>query len=150
MSRTTLIMLLAAFTTIALSGCRMCQHPYDYSGPVYYRHGNSCASCLSHGRAGSVLEGGAEFISEEPAPEEIIHSRATNKAAKNDLALDGPLLGDVPGSERIISVTERVVAPGETTGTASQMAESNAQPMQKSMPSKGWTARNPSSSSDWH
>jgi hypothetical protein len=163
MSRTTLSILFMAFTAIATTGCRMCQHPYDYSGPVYQNHGSGCASCSSHGRAGSVLDGETEYISEgsvlesqpktntkiiseEPVSEEPLQGRVPSKA----LSIEGPRFGDVPGSERIISVTERVVSPDESATTSQQIAESNGPASVKSMPSKGWTARRTDSSSDWH
>lgn len=39
----------------ALSGCRMCQSPYDYCGPMF---GNRCGEdCLCYERVGSAIQG---------------------------------------------------------------------------------------------
>lgn len=49
--------------------------------------------------------------------------------------------GDVPGSERIISVTERIVGP-QAASAESEVAEASSAPsQQQSLPSSGWTAR---------
>jgi hypothetical protein len=57
----------------------------------------------------------------------------------------GPLLGkaqpgDVAGSERIVSVTERTVGP---SADSSQIADDPSPTPAKSLPSAGWTARRP-------
>ena len=45
---------------LAFAGCRMCSHPYDYSGPVY---GHEHQSYSTQARAGSVFEGASQTSS---------------------------------------------------------------------------------------
>jgi len=182
----------------ATAGCRMCCHPYDYSGPVY--HGGGCLDCGSRGRAGSILEGRSGIVVEEmppgdfsppeappsqsdlsehrqvvpskerevkPVPSSISDRSAqvasaewrTRKEAKprqtvatvsrpapaadsqqpTDAEIQRMIqrelrAGDVPGSERIVSITERVVGESETA------SEAPDRPFQE-LPASGWTAR---------
>ena len=45
---------LAAACLVALTaGCRMCAHPYDYSGPTFT--GEDCQQCTPNARACSIL-----------------------------------------------------------------------------------------------
>lgn len=53
-----------------------------------------------------------------------------------------PQPGDVPGSERVVSVTERIL--GSSGDSSSAAVESSAEPS-KPMPTSGWTARRPTS-----
>ena len=57
---------------------------------------------------------------------------------------EGPLLGsaqpgDVPGSERIVSVTERVVPSANSPPAAAEASPESSQPL----PPSGWNARRP-------
>ncbi len=114
-------------------GCRMCSHPYDYSGPVY-GDGNGYPASSPVARAGSILSGVPRAT---PAEAEDVRQYEYEELMEEDARL-----GDVPGSARIISVTDRAVeedgasritssAPGEITPTASPRA----------LPADGWTAR---------
>lgn len=148
----------------SLAGCRMCQHPYDYSGPVY---DSGCGSCGMHSRAGSILDGASSYdvygpaLREPQAPERYVKSKpAPSKPQKpqrvaktvppqadpQDQPQYGkgvPPFGIVPGSERIISITERVVEPAATSEAPAQVAEesSPAPGSPGALPASGWTAR---------
>jgi hypothetical protein len=136
-------------------GCTMCRHPYDQSGPVFSDEG--CPSAM-HSRAGSILGGVPqpsslptkgqiqdESASPSPTPaqakprgQSISYVMGTNRA-------QGPVLGraqpgDVPGSERIVSVTDRVVKP---SADSSQAAEESSPESSKPLPASGWSARRP-------
>jgi hypothetical protein len=50
-------------------------------------------------------------------------------------------LGKVPGSEKIISVKDRVVEPSATMAEPPQLAVESETESSKPLPSKGWTAR---------
>jgi hypothetical protein len=56
-------------------------------------------------------------------------------------------MGYVAGSEKVLSVTDRVVKPAatasETAGEASEMAADTATESSKPLPASGWTARRP-------
>jgi len=59
--------------------------------------------------------------------------------------VQGPLLGraqpgDVPGSERIVSVTDRVVKP---SADSFQAAEESSPESSQPLPATRWTARRP-------
>lgn len=48
----------------ASGGCRICQSPYDYTGPVV---DSACPNC-GYARSGSVLDGGAGgYVEGQPA-----------------------------------------------------------------------------------
>jgi hypothetical protein len=53
-------------------------------------------------------------------------------------------LGDVPGSEKIISVTDRTVGPSASAGEQQTVAaESATEESSRPLPASGWTARRP-------
>ena len=52
-------------------------------------------------------------------------------------------LGEVPGSERILSVTERTVESPTVVADSSAEPAGLATGPAKPLPSKGWTARRP-------
>lgn len=54
--------------------------------------------------------------------------------------------GDVPGSERIVSVTDRVVGPTADSGDAPQVVADLSTDSSLPLPSKQWTARRPTPS----
>jgi hypothetical protein len=54
-----------------------------------------------------------------------------------------PRVGLVPGSEKILSVTDRKVTPSATAGEAPAVAAESAAEPAKPLPSAGWTARRP-------
>ncbi len=154
---------------LACSGCTMCCHPYDYSGPVY--GGSGCGSSCSsqRSRAGSILDGGvqdaqgtqtsmpvekkvAKKVVRESAPATSARSKSRGKTASFASAggrvpdrMRGEVKpGDVPGSERIVSVTERIVGSSTTTPADTAVAAQES-PAESStpLPTSGWTARRP-------
>jgi hypothetical protein len=157
MARTTLGLAVVS-VLLAATGCRMCCHPYDYSGPVYQDQG--CSSCRSQPRAGSILDGsvaGEPAVSRSvadsstasrPVASRSVVSRPTATATSRPTSMPVPSQvsdqtheGLVPGSERLISVTDRVVDPsGASTSPSSAVADSSADSPQL-LPSRGWTAR---------
>lgn len=146
---------------LIVAGCTMCCHPYDYCGPVYDDCGQSCSPCY---RAGSVLSGCAS----EPTMESggVAHRTASGQAvarapAERHRSGNRPVQGqslarvpaprqppisskpaDVPNSERIVSVTERIVGPSLTSDDASRAATGSSTPA-KAPADQGWTARRP-------
>jgi len=140
---------------VATVGCNMCCHPYDQSGPVF--SGDGCPSS-THSRAGSILGGSPqpsslptenqiqdESVSPSPAPAQ---AKKHGQSASFGMAggrVQGPALGqaqagDVPGAERIVSVTDRVVKP---SADSSQAAEEPSLESSKQLPATGWSARRP-------
>jgi hypothetical protein len=118
---------------LALTGCTMCCHPYDRCGPVYTQ---GCYSC-THGRVGSVFEGTTQPI---PDQTQVARRSKGNVQARTG----GPTkLGIVPGSEKIISVTDRTVTPSSSAGESSVAAAETPTEPAKPLPSSGWTARRP-------
>jgi hypothetical protein len=109
----------------AAVGCRTCSHPYDDCGPVVTTH--HCELCSTTSREGSILDGS----SQAPTPENVLSS--TGKTH----------LGKVPGSEKIISVKDRAVEPSEGMTEPPQLAVESVAETPKPLPSKGWTARRP-------
>jgi hypothetical protein len=93
---------------LAAVGCTMPCHPNDYCGPVYGTGG--CQTCSSQARVGSVLANASnldlspELAAERPAPIE-----AASRVSPRNTAKGEPKAGYVPGSERVVSVTKRVV-----------------------------------------
>lgn len=151
---------------LSLAGCTMCCHPYDHCGPVYE---NGCHSC-SQGRVGSILEGGEELLpvpntpSPTPAPPKATSSarsrqpqsmrtasvryrqpsgQAVSPTRSTYTASTRPKAGDVPGSQKIISVTERTVTDPNTP-VLQPVSESEVDDS-KTLPASGWTARRPTS-----
>jgi hypothetical protein len=142
---------------LAATGCQMCSHPYDHSGPVYSQDGCQSSGSL---RAGSILGGNPQpspmlaqtrvnnrLASAVPARSKTSRESASFGAASNwsPAGVSGGLKGQpqpgyVPGSERVISVTERVVKPA---ADSSQIAEDSLPESIEPMSSAGWTARRP-------
>jgi hypothetical protein len=120
---------------VAFTGCTMCCHPYDRCGPVYDQ---GCSSC-SGARAGSILEGGVS----ESMPAQIVGNSRHNVQTMQAGARGQPRLGLVPGSEKILSVTDRTVTPSAGDGDAPAIAAESATESAKPLPSSGWTARRP-------
>lgn len=113
--------------SFTLAGCRMCQHPFDYCGPVY-DYATDCQSCSMQSRAGSILEN-------TPAP-------MPAQAEQYQEYVEGEMrLGDVPGSEQILSVTDREVEPTVAPTESSQMAGRSSPTSPDTLPATGWTAR---------
>ena len=50
-------------------------------------------------------------------------------------------LGDVPGSERILSVTDRAVSPSDVPADSTQVAEGPSSSFSSPLPSSGWIAK---------
>jgi hypothetical protein len=93
------------------SGCRMCDHPYDYCGPVF--DGHCGASCDPSYRAGSILSGGmpahpAHFYDDAgtPAYDDYGSMRPTP-------ARPSPTRAVAPGEDRWVAQTPRE-APQES------------------------------------
>jgi hypothetical protein len=124
---------------LLLVGCQMCCHPYDYSGPVY--DGQGCRSYGPTSRAGSILSGTPQLtpsldLAQRPAQGRTVSSRASlQNQVKGDVRP-----GDVPGSQRIVSVTDRVVEPS-TTSEQPQLAAGSSTQSADPLPVNGWTAR---------
>jgi hypothetical protein len=127
---------------VAATGCTMCCSPNDYCGPVYYD--GDCGSCDPLARKNSILTGGPVETTATPEPArsqrpENLQSRVLTRTSGQKMRF-----GDVPGSERIISVTDHAVGP---SAGANEPSEVVASPAQRSLPADGWTARRPTS--DW-
>lgn len=117
---------------LTLAGCTMCCHPYDNCGPVL---DNGCNSCSTHARAGSILDGTPQPVMAETHAESLGNAQAKAHGTAR--------LGYVAGSEKIISVTDRVVKPSTTVGGTSEIAADTATESAKPLPAAGWTARRP-------
>jgi len=79
-------------------------------------------------RAGSILEN-----TPEPMPAQ---------AEQYQEYVEGEMrVGDVPGSEQIISVTDRVVEPAVAATESSRMAGRSSPTSPDTLPATGWTAR---------
>lgn len=145
---------------LAAAGCTMCCHPYDYCGPVYDSPG--CQSCGSHSRAGSILAGEPELTEspemvERSVPNKSMASISSREPVQRQSASYGqrerqvqgqPRFGDVPGSEKIVSVTDRVVGSDQPAADQPQIAadpsaEPSVKPFVLPAATKGWTARRP-------
>jgi hypothetical protein len=143
---------------LASAGCNMCSHPYDNSGPVYSQDG--CQSS-PHARAGSILAGDSQPTSSPAAPQTPIQEKsvpsvsARPKTQGQSVSFDtvggrvqnrvkGPSqTGDVPGSERVVSVTDRVVKPADDSSQVAEESSPESSESSKPLPSSGWTARRP-------
>jgi len=141
---------------LAAAGCNMCCHQYDSSGPVFSDGG--CQS--AHSRAGSILGGGPQpsmspknnqlqdgSVSPSPTPAQAKKQNPSVSFGMAGGRVQGPALGkaqpgDVPGSERIVSVTDRVVKPSTDSSQAAQESSPEAGSSQP-LPATGWTARRP-------
>jgi hypothetical protein len=126
---------------LTIAGCTMCCHPYDYCGPVYEADG--CQTCSSNARAGSILAGTRGVA---PSPDPVQHQ--SQRAAVSPAAIQRQIygderLGDVSGSQRMLSETDRVVDSGTSSAEQPQVvAELSAEPA-KPLPTQGWSARRP-------
>lgn len=147
---------LAALAILSIAtGCQMCSHPFDHCGPVY--DGPGCQSCSTRARAGSILSGDSDIMpSPEPAakptPAKSLsptasrsrsHRQAPSSASIARHVKDQMQPGDVPGSERIVSVTDQVVESPENSADQPQVAVNPSQEPSQLTVSKGWTARRP-------
>ena len=121
---------------LATAGCRMCCHPYDYCGPVYEDRG--CQSCGSQTRAGSILAGGP--LAAAPVASESQPSAPVSAPVPRNAQTKAPW-GVVPGSARIVSVTDRVVAPATTAAESSEVVADASANSSQSPASDGWTTR---------
>jgi hypothetical protein len=158
-----------AAVLLAAAGCRMCCHPYDYCGPVY--QGGDCQSCSRGDRAGSVLAGtpdtwASPTVTPRPARSQAVVSTPRRVQTSGQTAsprrvrtsgqsasfatvggrvqgrVEGEVrTGDVPGSERIVSVTDRAVDGSESSADQPEFASQPATESVSSLPASGWTAR---------
>ena len=127
---------------IMLAGCRMCRHPYDYTGPVY---DGPQGSSSWQTRAGSVLDGRGTMpmYSEEYQPTYAgDYQEEVTDRGRQELIGAEPQPGDVSGSAKIVSVTDRVLGDENGSIETSRMAENSSD---ATLPSAGWTARRPTS-----
>jgi hypothetical protein len=138
---------------LAATGCCMCSHPYDNSGPIYSQDGSPSSGSS---RAGSILDKNSQpsQSQEQIQPQEKTKSlvAARPKTRGQSVSTDtvggraqGKVTGkaktgDEPSSEQIVSETERVVKP---VADSSQETEESPSDSAKSLPSAGWTARRP-------
>lgn len=75
------------------TGCTMCAHPYDYSGPT--STGSCPTGAHSTARAGSILAGaGAPAVTGEVMPEKVLS--ITDKALQEPSAQPKTPAGSVP------------------------------------------------------
>jgi hypothetical protein len=126
------------------TGCTLCCHPYDYCGPVY--EGCEGQSCDPMYRAGSILSGSPTISQINETPQTTIEKNGAEKADPAASTVGQIRTGDVPGSERIVSVTERVVdSQGNPNGSTATMmsADPEAAPLRTQSEAKGWVASKP-------
>ncbi len=124
--------------SFTLTGCRMCQHSLDYCGPVY-DYASDCQSCSMQSRAGSILDNAPAPM---PAQAEQYQQYVEDETRQHQQYVeDETRLGDVPGSQRIISVTDRVMEPAVAPTESSQMAGRSSPTSPDTLPATGWTAR---------
>ena len=115
----------------------MCCHPYDYCGPTFDGcNGETCSPCY---RAGSILAGTPE-VPMSAAPVEDVAPQNTLSRTPTRARMQ---YGDVPGSEQIVSITERVVEPSGDTTESFADGSSMRTAARPAMRSEGWTARRP-------
>ena len=101
---------------------------------------------MSTAREGSILSGGAPPVRSAATPT-IAPKPAPVKTEKLKPIPDDMPLGEVPGSERILSVTERKVGTDEVVSDAPAEGVSTLPEPPKMLSSKGWTARRPDAGS---
>ena len=122
---------------LTVAGCRMCQHPYDYCGPVYDR---GCDACCPDCRAGSILSGSHEMAPSPSPAQRIVQSEPVSRESLLQNVRDDLQPGYVAGSEQIMSVTDQAV--GSSDDSFELASEPSTNPSQ-SLPTTGWTARRP-------
>lgn len=125
---------------LVITGCTMCCHPYDYCGPVF--HGGGCQACSPHGRVGSILSEASELAplppeSSRPEGGTLSHADIENHV-RGEMRQD-----DVPGSQKIVSITDQVVEPPIPSADPPQVADGSSLEPSKVLPSQGWMARRP-------
>jgi hypothetical protein len=148
----------------------MCAHPYDHSGPVYSQDGCQSAEHARAGSILAGDSQPSPPLTQTPAQDKPAASVfAQPKTRGQSVSFDTSVFaqpktrgqsvsfdtvdgrvqgrvkgqvqtGDVAGSERIVSVTDRVVKP---SADASQAAEESSPESSGPLPSSGWTARRP-------
>ena len=141
---------------LVATGCQMCCHSYDDAGPVFSEDG--CPSS-AHSRAGSIFAGVPQAsllpttnqTPDEPASASPTPAPAKKKGQSALLGMSGsaahgwmqaqPQPGDVPGSRRIVSVTDRAVKPSTDSP---QATDERSPESSRQLPATGWTARRPS------
>jgi len=88
-----------------------------------------------------------ENVQGKTASNPILRDKVQGKTVSNPILqekVQGNLKpGDVPGSERIVSVTDRVVKPSEASTDSTQVATESPGESAKPLPAQGWTARRP-------
>ncbi len=107
MSRFGLVVLVLGIC--AAAGCRMCAHPYDYTGPVM---DGQCSSCtVPGGRAGSILDPGLPMV----ADAQVQPAAAVDPVAAAQPVGSGARVlpaGSVPGPQRgAVSAAPVAAAP---------------------------------------
>jgi hypothetical protein len=123
------------------AGCTMCCHPYDYCGPVHTDHG--CQSCSTRARTGSILAETSDVapsleLAHRPVPSNAVADKSLHRQIQGDIRP-----GDVPGSQQIVSVTDRVVDPSASPADSPQVAAQPSSEASKPLSAAGWTARRP-------
>ena len=128
-----------ALVLLGITGCHMCQHPYDYCGPVYEFHGGCCDPCCEC-RDGSVLDGCSGVVFEKgyvleelpdeandearrPARRSVSQLRPTRRPVRR-LRRDGRYAGRKQGIDDDVKVDlepgERLVGPIEVVDADGQ------------------------------
>jgi hypothetical protein len=74
---------------------------------------------------------------------EIAQNHVQNRAVSLASNRNPVQPGDVPGSEQIVSVTERVGEPTANADQSPQVAADSSGATSPSLEAKGWTARRP-------
>jgi hypothetical protein len=145
MLRTALALSVVA-VLLATAGCTMCCHPCDYCGPVY--EGQCGGACSGHSRVGSILSGGTpqtQMATETAVVRRQQTGQSISQTSLQDRIKHEVRPGDVPGSQKIVSVTDRVVGPSADSAASTELAADASPEPKPSQPvtSKRWTARRP-------
>ena len=136
MPRTALGLGIVSVLLAVAAGCTMCCHPYDQCGPVF--NGSACSSCSPCYRANSVLSGTpspmpSPALAQRQAEGQPVSRVSLQKAIRSDAKS-----GDVAGSQRIVSVTDRKVESSATPASQSSVtSESSPEPASTPTPRAG-------------
>ncbi|MGA2034795.1 MAG: hypothetical protein ABSG68_21305 [Thermoguttaceae bacterium] len=136
---------------VTATGCRMCEHPYDYSGPVY--DGGPYRSMAWNARAGSILGPGSTsaYYARGNQPPLALPEQAETADASADGVQDGPAsnqpAAEQPPAEAPVSKTPAVEKPSDeavmlpppaSDGARSAPRPRDESPAQSPTPAGGW------------
>jgi len=140
----------------AVSGCKICQSPYDYCGPVYDNGRCGRGACANAPRAGSILSAerqaaylGGEVIDGQMADGQVFEGQAIEGPITDGQPVQGGLVQGQMGDgqiidSRIISIQEQPMAPSARQSAPDARPSPAIAPLspQASRPSKGqWIAK---------